>query len=151
MLAVSHRDVSLASPLWDYNLCRALNRWRTFTHKEFAVAMSRCRAFDSQTENMDADNPDLTKAQGLSKKILVYHGLADTGIPPQSTVRHYERTITISGGLSKSQEFHRLFLVPGIGHCVRYKGCADNAEPPTEATEDIFETLREWVECNQTP
>lgn len=151
MLAVAHRDVSLASPLWDHPLGRGRNRWRDFTYTDFAEAMIKCQSMDAQFGNMDADNPDLSEAQRLGKKILAYHGLADTGVAPQSTVRYYEASTVISGGLSATQMFHRLFLVPGMGHCVRYRGSAGTIDPPTPAMEDIFDSLVAWVERGRAP
>jgi hypothetical protein len=99
----------------------------------------------------DADDPDLRDAQRLGKKILVYHGLADTGVAPQSTVRYYESSAAMSGGLSETRKFHRLFLVPGMGHCVRYRGCAGTVTPPTPAMEDIFKALEARTEQGTAP
>jgi hypothetical protein len=151
MLAVAHRDPSLASPLWNHPLGPSSNRWRSFSYAEFADAMQQCQRKDGDFEHMDADNPDLTLAQSLGKKILVYHGLADTGVAPQSSVRYYEASSALTGGLEETQKFHRLFLVPGMGHCVRYRGCAGTVNPPTVAMEDVFEKLVQWTERGEAP
>lgn len=151
MLAIANDDVSLASPLWKHPLGRSHNRWTDYTHAEFAQAMLKCQERDQDFENMDADDPNLRKAQSLNRKIMVYTGLADPGVAPQSAISYYERSAEMTGGLEETARFHRLFVIPGMGHCIRYRGCAGMANPPIPTLEEMFAALIEWTEEGKAP
>ncbi|KAI0127866.1 Tannase/feruloyl esterase [Xylariales sp. AK1849] len=150
-LANAHADPTLASPLWDHALGKGQNKWQTFTHEEFAQAMLKCKAMDPHFQSMDADDPDLRKAQQLGRKILTYHAIADTGVAPQSAIRYYESSAALTGGIETTQCFHRLFLIPGMGHCIRYRGVAGYVDPPLPTIEAMFESLVTWVELGKAP
>ncbi|CAK7233309.1 hypothetical protein SEUCBS140593_008559 [Sporothrix eucalyptigena] len=145
-LANVFSDPAYASSLWNHPLGEAKNKWTKMTHKEFAEALLASRARDPDFENMDADYPDLREAQRLGKKILTYHAIGDTGVAPQSSVRYYEASSAVTGGLAATQAFHRLFLIPGMGHCTRYRGVAGYVDPPMPTLEEMFDALVAWVE-----
>ncbi|KAL2167666.1 hypothetical protein VTG60DRAFT_927 [Thermothelomyces hinnuleus] len=50
-------------------------------------------------------------------KVLIYHGLADGLVPTKGTGVYWNRTLDALGGLGGVEDFMRLFLVPGMGHC----------------------------------
>ena len=50
-------------------------------------------------------------------KLVQYHGWADALIPTENSINYYESVAEQAGGLEQAREFHRLFLVPGMGHC----------------------------------
>ena len=150
-MAVAYADPTLGSSLWNHALGKGKNRWQRFTHKEFAEALLKCRSMDPEYEYMDADNPDLRKARDLGKKIMTYHTIADTGVAPQSTVRYYERSAAMTGGSETTQQFHRLFLIPGVGHCTCYRGTAGTVDPPFASLESMFKALVDWVEVEKVP
>jgi hypothetical protein len=81
-----------------------------WSHKQCAQALLKSRSLDTAFQNMDADNSDLRAFQQTGNKIMVYHGLADPGVAPQSAVNYYQASCKYTGGLEKTQEFHRLFL-----------------------------------------
>src|SRR6185369_7530655 len=49
-------------------------------------------------------------------------GLADQLIPPQGSIKYYESVQRAMGGASRTAEFARLFLVPGVDHALRGAG-----------------------------
>jgi len=64
---------------------------------------------------VDAVDPDLSAFKAHGGKLLMYAGWADTGITPENTVLYYE---SVLGKMGKSQDdWMRLFMVPGMGHC----------------------------------
>ena len=150
-LAVALADPSLAPPEWKDPKGRNQNGWGKWTHEQYAQAMLKCRELDATFEKMDADDADLRPFQQTGNKILVYHGLADPGVAPQSSVHYYQESCKYTGGLGKTQEFHRLFLIPGMGHCFRSRGTAGNANIPIPSLEEMFEVLTTWVEKDQAP
>ncbi len=58
------------------------------------------------------------------------------------SIDYYERVTRKMGGTKKTQEFARLFMAPGIGHCGGGPGFA-----PTTA----FDALVDWVEKGVAP
>lgn len=90
----------------------------------------------------NAQNPDLRKFRDAGNKLVLYHGWDDMEIPPGLSVDYYETATATMGGLEKTQEFFRLFMVPGMAHCRRGPG-ADAL--------DSISTLEAWVEEGQAP
>lgn len=86
-----------------------------------------------------ATTPDLSAFKARGGKIIQYHGWADPFIPTENSINYYESVAARQGGLEKAQEFHRLFLVPGMGHC----GGAYAV--------DWVGALEEWVEAGRAP
>jgi feruloyl esterase len=88
-----------------------------------------------------ASNPDLREFKHAGGKFLLYHGWADV-LPPQNTVDYYETVERTMGGHAATQEFLRLFMIPGMGHC----GDGDGAW-----VIDYLSYLEAWVEKDQAP
>lgn len=65
----------------------------------------------------DATNPDLTAFRDDGGKLLIYHGLADPAISPIGTIAYYQAVEDHMGGPAATQQFARLFLMPGMSHC----------------------------------
>ncbi|MEM8769736.1 MAG: tannase/feruloyl esterase family alpha/beta hydrolase, partial [Pseudomonadota bacterium] len=97
---------------------------------------------------VDADDPDLRRLRDRGGKLLVYHGLADADISPRGSINYYEAVIDELAGsdrteaLSAVQDFFRLFLVPGLGHCRGGPG-------PDQL--DALAALEAWVEKGEAP
>jgi hypothetical protein len=64
---------------------------------------------------IDATIPDLTAVKARGGKILHFHGWSDPGVSPFTSINYYEAARKISG--KETDDFYRLFLVPGMGHC----------------------------------
>ncbi len=93
----------------------------------------------------EAKNPDLRAFKANGGKLILYHGWADAGpggIPPLKTVDYYETAEKTMGGPATTQDFFRLFMIPGMGHCGGGKG-ADRI--------DYVSYLENWVENGQAP
>jgi hypothetical protein len=92
---------------------------------------------------MASDNPNLVPFRDKGGKLLMWHGFADQLIVPQGSIDYYDRvTQTLGGGYAHTQQFARLFMAPGVGHC----GGGSGPQPQA-----LFETLVNWVEHNQPP
>ncbi|MFM2125773.1 MAG: hypothetical protein RL328_2224 [Acidobacteriota bacterium] len=91
---------------------------------------------------IDAADPNLKKFYDRSGKIIQFHGWSDPQISPRSSVNYYEAVTKANGGLSKVQQNHRLFMVPGMAHCGRGDGTD---------TFDMLTALTQWVEQNKAP
>ena len=66
-------------------------------------------------------NPDLSAFKARGGKLIHYHGWSDPDITPLNSINYYESVTRAQGGdvhgLRNTQEFYRLFMVPGMQHC----------------------------------
>jgi feruloyl esterase len=91
----------------------------------------------------DASNPDLRAFKRAGAKLLIAQGWHDSGTPlPLSTVDYYETVERTMGGRENTQDFARLFMIPGKAHCLGGPGA--NAI-------DYLHALESWVEHGQAP
>lgn len=89
---------------------------------------------------LDATNPDLSPFKARGGKILSYFGWADPALNPMMGVSYYERVVETMG--PSTQDFYRLFMVPGMFHCTGGVG--------TSAF-DAVTPLIQWVEKGVAP
>jgi hypothetical protein len=89
-----------------------------------------------------ANNPDLRKFKAAGGKMIMYQGWADQSDIPADTIDYYETTEKTMGGGAATQEFFRLFMVPGMYHC---------GGGPGPAAIDYLHYLEAWVERGQAP
>jgi feruloyl esterase len=73
---------------------------------------------------LNADSTELTRFRNRGGKFIQYHGFADPLVSPYTSIDYYTRLVrTVGNGtysqaaLTETQKFHRLFMVPGMGHC----------------------------------
>ncbi|MCC7462841.1 MAG: tannase/feruloyl esterase family alpha/beta hydrolase [Gammaproteobacteria bacterium] len=111
---------------------------------------------------MDAVSPDLRSFRARGGKLIQYHGWGDAAIAPGSSVDYYEQVrgffATYPDARAASarpvEEFYRLFMVPGMGHCGGGVGPGDfgNGAPVAGGPEyDIVAALDRWVERGVAP
>lgn len=87
-------------------------------------------------------NPDLRKFKANGGKMISYQGWADQSVVPLNVVDYYELAERTMGGRAATQEFYRLFMLPGVNHCRGGVG-ADAI--------DYITALEAWVEKGQAP
>ncbi|HWY47848.1 MAG TPA: tannase/feruloyl esterase family alpha/beta hydrolase [Bryobacteraceae bacterium] len=114
-------------PNWD---------WRTF---DFDRDLTYADAKMSVVNSID---PDLKPFKIRNGKLVMYHGWADSDVPPEDGVRYYEAVERAMGGPGQTTDFFRLFMVPGMGHC------GGGAGPNTF---DAVGALDQWVEHGTAP
>jgi len=90
----------------------------------------------------DATSTDLRAVKARGGKILMWHGLADGGIMASSSIGYYEGVTKTMGGRASTEDFFRLFLIPGVHHCQGGPGLTDF---------DALTLLENWVEKGQAP
>lgn len=104
--------------------------------KDYALAVKNAGSVLSST------SPDLSKFKAHGGKLLMYHGWADPLIQPEHTVLYYNSVLDKMG--KKQDDWLRLFMVPGMGHC---NGGAANSPN----TFDRVGVLDAWREKGKTP
>jgi len=107
----------------------------------------------------DATRGSLRDFRARGGKLIIYHGWADSLVPPDQSVAFYERAVQEAGGLEEARGFARLFMAPGFSHCAGgpgpdvFNAAGAAAIPPPTATprHDLFAALVDWVEGAPAP
>jgi hypothetical protein len=87
-------------------------------------------------------NPDLRRFQATGGKLMLYVGWSDHAKRAIEEIDYYETVERVIGGRRQTQDFFRLFAMPGMGHCRGGSG-ADSV--------DFLGYMEAWVEKNQPP
>jgi feruloyl esterase len=114
--------------------------------------------------NVTSPNTDAFRKSG--GKLLMYHGWADALISPLTSIGYYNTLVSRAGGgargLAATQNYARLFMVPGMNHCHggpgphafgnQYSGNVVVNEPPTDdRRHHALLALVNWVEKDIAP
>jgi feruloyl esterase len=121
-------DMVFGDPNWDFRTFDVDRDTRTADQKIGSI--------------VNAIDPDLKKFEAHGGKIVMYHGWSDQLITPGNSVNYYASVVAAMGGERKTQEFLRLFMVPGMQHC--------QGGPGTN-TFDALGALEQWRENNAPP
>ena len=89
---------------------------------------------------MNATDADLSAFERHGGKLIMYYGWADPQLNPMMGVEYYEKVEERMG--SKTADFFRLFMVPGMFHCGGGVGTS---------TFDVDTPLIRWVESGSAP
>jgi hypothetical protein len=90
----------------------------------------------------DAGSFDLRAFKARGGKMLMWHGWADGAIMATSSIGYYEGVRKFMGGRDKTEDFFRLFLVPGVHH---------GGGGPGLTEFDALSALEDWVEKGRAP
>jgi len=120
------RDMVYNDPKWD------LDRFE---------AGAAAKAADVSGRELNSDDPDLSAFEARGGKLILYHGWADAAISPYGTVQYYE-AVKKRLGPEKASRATRLFMAPGLSHCVG---------GPGPNTFDMLTALETWVEKGPAP
>lgn len=91
----------------------------------------------------EAESPDLSIFRDRGGKFIIYHGWTDSAVTPLETIRYYQTVSQQQGGLDHTRQFARLFMAPGMQHCI--------GSGPGPNVFDPLTPLIEWVEKNVEP
>jgi feruloyl esterase len=89
----------------------------------------------------DGLNTNLKPFAARGGKLILWHGLTDFLIPPKVSLAYY-RGVQKFMGTAATDQFLRLFLLPGVGHC----GGGDGYDQL-----DVLSPLMAWTESKQAP
>jgi hypothetical protein len=103
---------------------------------------------------LNSTNPNLAPFQKRGGKLILYHGWSDPAIPAQNTVDYYNSLIAALT-LQTTSSFVRLYMVPGMQHCVGGPGPSLfgqwGAALSHDPQHDIQQALAQWVEKGTAP
>lgn len=144
------RYLIFEDPAWDY---------RTYNFdSDFALAQRKLDPVAS------ALNPNLRPIRAAGKRIIHYHGWADSALTPLGSIDYYDDVAahmggshTAAGGLPQIADFYRLFMAPGMAHCSGGPGpnsfgqnFALNALD-RDPQHDVVQAIVDWVENGVAP
>jgi feruloyl esterase len=76
-------------------------------------------------------------------KLIFYHGVSDPWFSAKDTILYYQRMAAANGGQAQVNDWSRLFLSPGMGHCGGGAAALD--------TFDLLTAVVNWVEKGTAP
>ena len=100
---------------------------------------------------VNAMNPNLNPFKERHGKMIVWNGFADPVVNALDTIAYYENVADEIGSLSDTQNFVRLFLAPGVGHCGGGYGPNTFGLPSPSPKNDLLLALEQWVEDGVPP
>jgi feruloyl esterase len=127
---------------------------------------------ETWAQALDANNADLGAFRERGGKLIMYHGFADPFISPLVSLYYYTAVIDQGRGdhagrdgddrsgdsaLAETQNFARLFMVPGMNHCAggpgpnNFGGYAQAPGVPQDPQHDVLSALERWVEKGIAP
>jgi hypothetical protein len=127
-------------PDWDY--------------KTFQVDADLKTADEKTAQALNATDPDLKPFKARGGKLVLYHGWSDPAITPLSTIDYYQSVVK-KMGQKDVDSFVRLYMVPGMQHCL--------GGPGTDSFGAVYDlkfddpqhsmdaSLEQWVEKSTAP
>lgn len=130
---------------------------KDWNYKDAVVADAYRAALQKTGQMLDATDPDLKPFAARGGKLILYHGWNDPAISPLNTI-HYYNDVRKAVGSSRTDSFVRLFMIPGMQHCLQGPGATDidqwempKTAVPDDAQHDIYLALEAWVEKGSAP
>jgi len=96
----------------------------------------------SDTKLLNVDDTDLSRFKRSNGKLIIWQPQSGGPFSPQDMVDWYEDMSEEMGGFEKTQDFARLFMMPGVNHC---------GGGPGTSTIDAFSPVVDWVENGNAP
>jgi feruloyl esterase len=106
--------------------------------------------------DLHADRPDLSAFKARGGKLILFQGLADPLVAAQQTTDYYRAVARRMGGMTATQAFARLFLIPGMEHCLGGDSTDVFGQLGADGTQldpehDLLSALDAWVEQGRAP
>ncbi|MBU2286368.1 MAG: tannase/feruloyl esterase family alpha/beta hydrolase [Gammaproteobacteria bacterium] len=102
--------------------------------------------------DINALSTDLSEFAARGGKIIMYHGWEDGVVSPLDTVAYFE---AIEGGDASPEEFARLYMVPGMQHCMAGEGprplTPDDLPDDGHSHDELLAVLDRWIEQGEEP
>jgi Tannase and feruloyl esterase len=101
-------------------------------------------------------NPDLRPFRAEGGKLIHYSGWSDPAVAAKSNINYYTSVTKVAGGLAATEDFYRMFMVPGMGHCGGGPGANAfgnfvDGPSPSSPSDDLLSALDQWVELGIAP
>src|SRR5260370_3494702 len=108
-----------------------------------------------QSAAFKANDRGLKGFKARGGKLMIYHGGSAAAIPPQNAIDYYN-SVQAAMGARDTEQFSRLYMVPGMQHCGAGPGADQFGQfglpgYPVDPAHNIFSALDQWVERGTPP
>jgi feruloyl esterase len=132
---------------------------KSWSFHDFDVDKGRADAVKAVGRIMNADDVHFAGFKAHGGKLIQFAGMVDSIVTPLSSVKFYQSVVAAQGNmpaaaaLARTQEFYRLFIAPGMGHCGGGPGPNQfgQAGGVGDAEHDLVVALEQWVEKGVPP
>jgi tannase/feruloyl esterase len=106
-------------------------------------------ADEKQARNLNATDPNLKAFKARGGKLILYHGWSDPAIPAQGTIDYFNQ-------IKDAQSFARLYLAPGMQHCIGGPGFSafgqfERSSMRDDPQRNVYAAMEQWVEKGIAP
>lgn len=112
------------------------------------------KAVERTGKALNAVDPDLERFEKRGGKLIVYHGWNDAAISPHNSVNYFRQVQQQMGG-AQTERFLRLYMVPGMQHCIGGAGPTSFGQLGTDTVKGnkhgVYDALEQWVERGTAP
>lgn len=138
--------------MWPFQWIWGMNwDWRAFDFGKDAIAMT-----NALSTSVNGVSTDLKAFEARGGKLIVYHGLADSIVSPQSTMDYLDG---VRRALPQEYDgFVKAYYAPGMSHCAGGVGPDDFGNygavlqgKTADPRADIMSSLEQWVEAKREP
>ena len=130
---------------------------KEWNYKDAVIADAYKAALAKTSQMLDATDPNLKPFAARGGKLILYHGWNDPAIPALNTIDYYN-DVRATVGATIADSFVRLFMIPGMQHCLTGPGAIDigqwempKAAVPDDTQHDVYLALEAWVEKGSAP
>ena len=126
------------------------NWWSFDFHSGYQTALAKLGPL------VDQNNPDIAGFKAHGGKLITYQGWADPVVNPLDTIAYYDKVKALQGSQAQTDGFFRLYMVPGMAHCMGGVGQTAFGNqgapaPVIDASHDILSALDRWVTQGSAP
>jgi feruloyl esterase len=116
---------------------------RNWDFRTFDVDRDTRLAIERTGKYVDGNNPDLRPFKNSGGKLIIIASWNSMGLPPRQVTEYYKSVEKVVGGSEQTQDFARLFAVPGSGGCPGFIMNTGDFK--------ALEAMQEWVEKGKAP
>lgn len=150
MVALIQQDSKIAQPSFINKMSNGLDYWKYISYQQLNHTQDLGLTLQKEFSNINTNNPDLSSFNKDGRKLIIYHGLADTLIMPQGTLKYIHEMNKIMGEQIVNS-FMKAYFIPGMGHSYSNGTSNPNANVALPDHENLYRALTDWVEKGIEP
>jgi hypothetical protein len=148
--ALALGDPTLARPGFSNATGNGQDRWHMINYAgPLSFQSVSIATKDRFGDLLGTADPDLDAFARRGGRLIMWHGTADSLIPPSGSKLYYEALSKHAGGYANAEKFARFYLGPGFDHCF-FASVAGTFPPapggkgdPQSGLMDVLQTWRE--------
>jgi feruloyl esterase len=130
---------------------------KDWNYKDAVIADTYKVQLEKTSPILNATDPNLRPFASRGGKLILYHGWNDPAIPALNTINYYN-DVRATVGAASADSFTRLFMIPGMQHCLSGPGAVSFDQwdlpmtaVPDDPQHDVYLALEAWVEKGSAP